>query len=68
MERFKKAMNETFTIRGSELALGLACCTLLGVVVSMLLLPPKDITIGCNNHIVEGKPDDEEEAEEADGE
>ena len=69
MERFKNFMNETFTFSGREVALGLACCALAGVVLGMLMVPPKDISIGCNNNIVAGNDDDEkEEAEEADGE
>jgi hypothetical protein len=66
MERFKNFMNETFTFSGREVALGLACCALAGVVLGMLMVPPKDISIGCNNNIVGGDVDDEqEEAEEA---
>ena len=66
MERFKNFMNETFTFSGREVALGLACCALAGVVLGMLMVPPKDISIGCNNNIVGGDADDEqEETEEA---
>ena len=66
MERFKNFMNENFTLSGREVALGLACCALAGVVLGMLMVPPKDISIGCNNNIVGGDADDEqEEAEEA---
>jgi hypothetical protein len=66
MERFKNFMNENFTFSGREVALGLACCALAGVVLGMLMVPPKDISIGCNNNIVGGDADDEqEEAEEA---
>lgn len=66
MERIKKFMNETFTFSGRDVALGLACCALAGVVLGMLMVPPKDISIGCNNNIVAGNDDDEkEEAEEA---
>ena len=69
MERFKNFMNETFTFSGREVALGLACCALAGVVLGMLMVPPKDISIGCNNNIVGGDADEKEEtAEEADGE
>ena len=46
MERIKKFMNETFTFNGREVALGLACCALAGVVLGMLMVPPKDISIG----------------------
>ena len=66
MERIKNFMNDTFTFSGREVALGLACCALAGVVLGMLMVPPKDISIGCNNNIVGGDADDEqEEAEEA---
>ena len=69
MERLKNFMNETFTFSGREVALGLACCALAGVVLGMLMVPPKDISIGCNNNIVGGDADEKEEAaEEADGE
>ena len=44
-------------------------CLLILAGLGMLMVPPKNITIGCNNSIVEGAADDEkEEAEEADGE
>ena len=36
MERFKNFMNETFTFSGREVALGLACCALAGVVLGMV--------------------------------
>ncbi len=73
MERIKNFMNDTFTFSGREVALGLACCALAGVVLGMLMVPPKDISIGCNNNIVGGDVDDEKEdaeeaTEEADGE
>lgn len=68
MERFKNFMNETFTFSGREVALGLACCALAGVVLGMLMVPPKDISIGCNNNIVGGDADEKEEAEEAEEE
>ena len=58
MERFKNFMNETFTFSGREVALGLACCALAGVVLGMLMVPPKDISIGCNNNIVGGDADE----------
>ena len=46
-------------------------CALAGVVIGMLMAPPKDITIGSGNNITAGIPEDEKEeeaAEEQDGE
>ena len=66
MERVKNFMSKTFTFSGRDVALGLACCALAGMVLGMLMVPPKDISIGCNNNIVAGNDDDEkEDAEEA---
>ncbi len=69
MEKIKSFMNDTFTFSGREVAMGLACCALAGLVIGMLMAPPKVITIGSNNNIVGGDADETEEAaEETDGE
>ena len=73
MNRIKEywnALNENITVNRRELVLGIAACTLAGVVIGMLMAPPKDITIGSGNNITAGIPEDEEEdaAEEQDGE
>jgi hypothetical protein len=58
MERIKNMMDETFTFRGREVALGMACCALLGLVAGMLMAPPKEITIASNNDITAGIPEE----------
>ena len=72
MNRIKEywnALNENITVNRRELVLGVAACTLAGVVIGMLMAPPKDITIGSGNNITAGIPEDEEDAaEEQDGE
>ena len=75
MNRIKEywnALNENITVNRRELVLGIAACTLAGVVIGMLMAPPKDITIGSGNNITAGIPEDEKEeedaAEEQDGE
>ena len=64
MNRIKEywnALNENITVNRRELVLGIAACTLAGVVIGMLMAPPKDITIGSGNNITAGIPEDEEE-------
>ena len=75
MNRIKEywnALNENITVNRRELVLGIAACTLAGVVIGMLMAPPKDITIGSGNNIIgDAHMDDEDEeeaAEEQDGE
>ena len=67
---FWNSLNENITVNRRELVLGIAACTLAGVVIGMLMAPPKDITIGSGNNITAGIPEDEEEeaAEEQAGE
>ncbi len=68
MNRIKEywnALNENITVNRRELVLGIAACTLAGVVIGMLMAPPKDITIGSGNNITAGIPEDEKEEEEA---
>ena len=67
---FWNSLNENITVNRRELVLGIAACTLAGVVIGMLMAPPKDITIGSGNNITAGIPEDEKEdaAEEQAGE
>ena len=68
MNRIKEywnALNENITVNRRELVPGIAACTLAGVVIGMLMAPPKDITIGSGNNITAGIPEDEKEEEEA---
>ena len=70
VKEYWNALNENITVNRRELVLGIAACTLAGVVIGMLMAPPKDITIGSGNNITAGIPEDEEEdaAEEQAGE
>ena len=71
IKEFWNNLNEDITVNRRELVLGVAACALAGVVIGMLMAPPKDITIGSGNNITAGIPEDEkgdEAAEEQDGE
>ena len=70
IKEFWSNLNEDITVNRRELVLGVAACALAGVVIGMLMAPPKDITIGSGNNITAGIPEDEEEeaAEEQAGE
>ena len=65
IKEYWNALNENITVNRRELVLGIAACTLAGVVIGMLMAPPKDITIGSGNNITAGIPEDEKEEEEA---
>ena len=43
------SLNRTILINQRELVLGIAACTLAGVVAGILLSPRKTMTIGSNN-------------------
>ena len=72
IKEFWTNLNEEITVNRRELVLGVAACALAGVVIGMLMAPPKDITIGSGNNIIgDAHMDDEDEeeaAEEQDGE
>ena len=71
IKEFWNNLNEDITVNRRELVLGVAACALAGIVIGMLMAPPKDITIGSGNNITAGIPEDEKEeeaAEEQDGE
>ena len=65
IKEFWNNLNEDITVNRRELVLGVAACALAGVVIGMLMAPPKDITIGSGNNITAGIPEDEKEEEEA---
>ena len=72
IKEFWNNLNEDITVNRRELVLGVAACALAGVVIGMLMAPPKDITIGSGNKIIGDAhmddEDEEESAEEQDGE
>ena len=64
------ALDRRIVVNQRELVLGLAVCTLAGVVAGIVLSPRKTVTIGSNNGNNSGNgttvsADAEEEAEEA---
>ncbi len=79
LEKLKKTwkeLDETVSVNKRELTLGIAACTLAGVVLGMLFSPRKDQTFGSYNSVQNGghvtslpetpeDPDAEPEAEEA---
>ena len=63
-----KSLNRTIIVNQRELVLGVAACTLAGIVVGMLFSPRKNVTIGSNNSgngAVLNANTDAEEVEEA---
>ena len=61
IKEFWNNLNEDITVNRRELVLGVAACALAGVVIGMLMAPPKDITIGSGNNITAGIPEYEKE-------
>jgi hypothetical protein len=51
MDRIKDTLKENIHLSRLELALGLAVCGLAGMVLGMLIVPPRDLAIGCGNNI-----------------
>lgn len=57
LEKLKKTwkeLDQTVPVNMRELTLGIAACTLAGVVLGMLFSPRKNQTIGSNNCIRNG--------------
>ena len=48
-EKLWSSLNHTIPVNQRELVLGIAACTLAGVVAGMLLSPRKTMTIGSHN-------------------
>ena len=44
-----KSLDRRIIVNQRELVLGLAVCTLAGIVTGIMLSPKKDVTIGSNN-------------------
>lgn len=44
-----RSLNHSIVVNQRELVLGVAACTVLGVLVGMLLSPRKTVTIASNN-------------------
>ena len=44
-----KSLNRTVIVNQRELVLGVAACTLAGIVAGMFFSPRKNVTIGSNN-------------------
>ena len=63
VKEYWNALNENITVNRRELVLGLAACTLAGLVVGLLLAPPKSLSIGNGNRIIADNHQDEEDAE-----
>ena len=49
IKTFWNDLNQNITVNKRELVLGIAACTLAGVVVGILLSPNKTMTIGSHN-------------------
>ena len=49
IEQYWNSLDRMILVNKRELVLGLAACTLAGVVAGILLSPRKNVTIGSNN-------------------
>ena len=49
LEKFWNSLDRAVVVNKRELVLGVAACTLAGVLMGMLLSPRKTVTIGSNN-------------------
>ena len=49
LEKFWNSLDRAIVVNKRELVLGVAACTLAGVLMGMLLSPRKTVTIGSNN-------------------
>ncbi|MDO5401420.1 MAG: hypothetical protein Q4F17_10675 [Eubacteriales bacterium] len=67
LSKFWSELDVTVAVNKRELVLGIAACTLAGLVAGMLCSPRKNITAGCNNgsNNVVTKPAPEASEEEA---
>ena len=66
---FWNSLNQNIVVNQRELVLGLAVCTLAGVVIGMMMAPPKEITVGSGNTITASLPENEKKThEESSGE
>ena len=49
LEKFWNSLDRSVVVNKRELVLGVAACTLAGVLMGMLLSPRKTVTIGSSN-------------------
>lgn len=49
LEKFWNSLDRAVVVNKRELVLGVAACTLAGILAGMLLSPRKTVTIGSNN-------------------
>ena len=49
LEKFWNSLDRTIVVNKRELVLGVAACTLAGVLAGILLSPRKTVTIGSHN-------------------
>ena len=49
VQTFWKSLDRRIVVNQRELVLGLAICTLAGIVTGIMLSPKKNVTIGSNN-------------------
>ena len=49
LEKFWNSLDRSVIVNKRELVLGVAACTLAGILMGMLLSPRKTVTIGSNN-------------------
>ena len=49
LEKYWNSLDRSVVVNKRELVLGVAACTLAGVLMGMLLSPRKTVTIGSNN-------------------
>ena len=74
IEKYWNSLDRMILVNKRELVLGLAACTLAGVVAGILLSPRKNVTIGSNNGNNSGNSaglpasDEQEEAAEQEAE
>ena len=49
VEKFWVCLNRNIVVNKRELFLGMACCTLAGILTGMMVSPKKTVTIGSHN-------------------
>ena len=60
-----ESLDQDLVVNKRELVLGIAACTLAGVLAGMLLSPNKSITIGSHNRIAADPASEDDEDSEA---
>ncbi len=49
VKKFWVCLNRNIVVNKRELFLGMACCTLAGILTGMMVSPKKTVTIGSHN-------------------